>query len=181
MPEKFQTVMKSRYTDIQASFIEDCLKIWAVKAKLAGENNEEIIICYIDDLTGRVIYADSFAKTDPFAQIVIKDILDKIAEHPVSIGISPYGAISLKMKSKRGVFEASAEPGCELGTNVDTMFISAQLSEEPYVLSDLVAVKTDGEDINIYLWSNVFDENYQGDPITISGEDISELIEREKQ
>ena len=181
MPETFQTVTKSRYTDIQADILEDCQKIWAVKAKLADENSEEIIISYIDDLTGRIIYTDPYAKTDPFAKTVIQDILDNIAEHPVSIGISPYGAISLKMKSKRGIFEASAEPGCELGTDVDTMFISAQLSEEPYVFSDLVATKTDGKDINIYLWSNIFDEDYQGEPTTINGDDIRELIEREKK
>jgi hypothetical protein len=183
MPEdnfKRHVIKDSRYANIKVTNPKISEKIWSVKAWLTQNPSQETIIAYVDDLTGRVIYVDPEAKTDSFAQIVIKDILDQIGEHHVSVSISPYGQISLKLKSKRGIFEANADPGCDNGADEDGMFLSIQLSENPYVVSDLLAAKTNGEDIEMHIWSDVFDEDPQGDPIVLKGTDLNYVMQKEK-
>ena len=61
-------------------------RFWRVDAWKTGDDNEEgKVIAYIDDLTFRVLYIDPVARTDEYAQEVIRDKIEELREEkPVS-------------------------------------------------------------------------------------------------
>lgn len=56
-------------------------RFWRVDAWKTDDDNEEgKVIAYIDDLTLRVLYIDPVARTDEYAQEVIRDRIEELRE-----------------------------------------------------------------------------------------------------
>lgn len=78
---------------------------WRVDAWVTDDGNEEgKVIAYVDDLTGRVVYADPDAKFDPFALAVIADKVDEIKDK-----ISGNRLSKLTAKMQRILYEMQTE------------------------------------------------------------------------
>ena len=68
-----RTGMKSKWTEIRCDFFDEEEKYWLVDAWKTGDDNEEgEVIAKISE-TGEVVYLDEEAKTDKYAQEVIKE------------------------------------------------------------------------------------------------------------
>lgn len=78
---------KSRYwNEIKDDYINEegfvCIDAW----KTADDNEECSVIAYVDTLSGRIIYADSMARVDEYAQEIIRKVSEKYQkEHPFSV------------------------------------------------------------------------------------------------
>ena len=136
------------------------------------------VAAFVDCLTGRVLYPDRKDEEDPEVAEAVAEALAAVQENPVHVKLpNRNGIVTLQMRTERGLFEASAEPKDLFDGKKDAMYISFQPSANPYVYADLLAAKTDGKDVEFYIWSDITDEDYQGDPIVISGREIDDVID----
>lgn len=73
---------ESKWAEIKCDYLceEPDDMFWRVDA-WKTDNDEGKVIAYIDDLTGRVVYADPDARFDEYAQAVIKDRLKDLSEN----------------------------------------------------------------------------------------------------
>lgn len=161
--------MERRYYGVHEK--ENCS--WEIKDSETGA-----VAAYLDCLTGRVFYCDPEVKNDPKLQEMVNVLKETDTHSPVHVTLpNKNGVVTLQMKTERGLFEAIAEPKVLFDGEKDAMYISFQPSANPYVYADLLAAKTDGKDVEFYIWSDITDEDYQGDPIVIPGEEIDDLID----
>lgn len=71
--------LKPIWAEIRCDYIDETDRFWRVDAWTTGDGNEEgSVIAHIDDLTGRVVYADPRARYDNNAQEVIKEKVNEI-------------------------------------------------------------------------------------------------------
>ncbi len=116
---------KSKWSHIKCDYIcedEDDM-FWRVDAWRTNDENEEgKVIAYIDDLTGRVVYADPEARFDKVAQAVIKEKVSEIKKKPI---LADYwkGELSLQCRTAKGILVATAEGGGEDDRHADAMYI----------------------------------------------------------
>lgn len=79
------------WSEIKAYFIDsndECMRIDAWKTDNDAEPGETI--AYVDTLSGRVIYANPLAGTDPYAQEVIQEVSEAYKK------VHPYGVTELE-------------------------------------------------------------------------------------
>ena len=89
----YEAVLKEspHWAEVVCDYIDESDGFWRVDAFPTGENiwgheEEGTVIAYIDDLSGRVLYNDPFARTDSMAQAVIQEKIDECKKaHPFSV------------------------------------------------------------------------------------------------
>lgn len=67
--------MESKYAEIRCNFFDEKENVWCIDAWLTPDNNEEGTVIATIDLKNNVKYLDEDAKTDAYAQAVIKDVI----------------------------------------------------------------------------------------------------------
>lgn len=71
--------MESKYGEIRCDFFDEIEGKWVVDAWYTADDNEEgVVIAYIDGNTGAVEYLDADARYDTYAQEIIAEVLSEI-------------------------------------------------------------------------------------------------------
>ena len=149
-----------KWKEIRCNHLDENDLFWRVDAwKTENDAEEGEVIAYIDDLTGRVLYADPIARTDELAQEVIKA---KVSELDDGIIIKKTGAghIGIEVKTKAGILWADVETAKYMGDDHDAIYTGIKLGEHESVV-DLTATKADEKTVSLYEWSNPYDEDWQ--------------------
>lgn len=169
------------WAEVRCDHMDENDYFWRVDAwKTDSDTEEGEVIAYIDDITGRVLYHDPLARVDSYAQSVIQEKLESLG---CLLAVKRSLAnIDVSMPCRHGRLVASFEPDELNGCAYDAVFVGLQSSEEPYVYSDLAAVRSHQEkdQVSLLLWEDVFDESYTYKAV-ISGEDIKDLITSEQE
>ena len=94
---------KSKLVSFECNYLSDDDMFWRVDAWQTDDENEEgKVIAYIDDLTGRVVYADPEAQIDKGVQALIKEKISEIKERPMLVQYQN-GKISIQYRNSRYV------------------------------------------------------------------------------
>lgn len=157
-----RNAMTSIWRKIHCTELDPDNHFWTVEAwnrdvKAEDENDSEVI-AYIDDITSRIIYVNKSAKEDPYAQCVIQH---KIGQLPPITIEKTYGYLEITIKTyhdKNFDVEISL-PGCPDNPGKDAVFVGLS-DQDNFLCLDLAGVKVGCERADIYVWDDVFDEDW---------------------
>lgn len=163
--------MNNIWKEIRINHIDEENSFWSVDAWKTDDDCEEgKVIAYIDNLTGRVIYADPLARVDKMAQ---EEIAAKVAEiksrFPVLLK-DEQGTLTMYFETKAGLLVAQLERDEVTGAGYDGVFVGIHPTGKEDSYLDLVSARaiTDervavagGNDFYLQLnaWSNPYSED----------------------
>ena len=177
----YESILEETCSDIFVScqITEADDSFWKVEAETAADNRISVV-AWIDDITGRVLYNDPRAKTDPFICHIIDQKVRTLMS-PLKIE-KKSSCIDIHMPSRHGIMIASFEPDVLSGAGYDAIYIGLMPSEDPYVYFDLAAIRSkhDEDILDILTWEDICDEDYTT-KTPISGSEIDDLIDACKE
>lgn len=173
----------SAFQEAKCDYMDDTDMFWRVDAWTSGDPNEEgQVVAFIDDLTGRAVYAQPGVRFDPKITALVKKKQEEITTKKVTVGIGRDKLPFLQVKTPLGIL--TADPETEEDTGRDSIYTGIKMDSGYIDYLDLNAArvgKDDGKNkIMLYEWSDVFDEDWQH-KTTITAEEIDELIEWQKK
>lgn len=172
------------WSEIRCNYCDEETGFWCVDAWTGDDDAEEgKVIAFIDDLTARVIYVDSLARTDQYAQRIINEKLHDLESNRVRVRRET-GEINVYFETAAGTLVAQVENHENVGT--DNMYIGIHFPDHHYDYIDLVGVKVLTENLddligaNKYalvpmIWGDPASEDYT-DVACITDSDINEAL-----
>ena len=141
--------MASKWDEIKCNYMNDFFR--CVNARKKGIDKEETI-AYIDDLTGRVVYADPSARSDDYAQEVIQNVLSELKS---PLRITKTGEyIDITVPTMLGNMTVTLEPDGMTGNGNDKAFIGFETSGHAEKYYDLECAGVDQTGIHLYTWDH---------------------------